>query len=160
MSSRRQFLAGIGILGTSALVGQSNGQARLTANIGKGRRIDVHHHYAPKTWQDAMVKAGLGDVRGKWTPQISIEQMDKGGTHTAMVSTGQFIWRLGPEARTRLLIQGARDANEYGANMVRDYPGRFGLWAALPLPDIDLTLKEIGYTLDTLKADGFGITTS
>jgi 6-methylsalicylate decarboxylase len=160
MTSRRQFLAGIGLLGTSTLLGQNTGQARLTPNIGKGRRIDVHHHYAPKTWQDAMVKAGLGDVRGRWTPQVSIEQMDKGGTHTAMVSTGQFIWRLGPEARTKLLIQGARDANEYGAKMVRDYPGRFGLWAALPLPEIDLTLKEIAYALDTLKADGFGITTS
>ena len=56
MSSRRQFLAGMGVLGTSTLLGQGRGQTALTANIGKGRRIDVHHHYAPKTWQDAMVR--------------------------------------------------------------------------------------------------------
>ncbi len=157
MSTRRQFLKASGVLGAGAFLQQ---RAALTTDIGKGRRIDVHHHYAPKTWQDAMVKAGLGDVRGAWTPAKSIDQMDKGGSRTAMVSTGQFIWRLGPEVRQKLLIQGARDANEFGARMVKDYPGRFGLWAALPLPEIDLTLKEIAYALDTLKADGFGITTS
>lgn len=174
MSSRRQFLAGIGTLGAAALVGcrggaspetataQEGGQAQA-ANLmdaGKGRRIDVHHHYAPKSWQDAMAKAGFGDVRGEWTPAKSIEEMDRGGVQTTMVSTGQFIWRLGNDARQKLLIQGAREANEFGARMVTDYPRRFGLWAALPLPEVDLTLKEIEYALGTLKADGFGITTS
>ena len=165
MSTRRQFLTGMGVLGAQAifarrLISLAAPQATLTPAIGQGRRIDMHHHYAPKTWQDAMVKAGLGDVRGAWTPAKSIEEMDKGGTKTAMVSTGQFIWRLGNEQRRKLLIDGCRDANEYGAKMVRDYPGRFGLWAALPLPEIDKSLKEIEYALDVLKADGFGITTS
>ena len=79
-----------------------------------------------------MVKAGMGDVRGAWTPQKSIDEMDKGGTHTAMVSTGQFIWRLGNDARQKLLIEGCRDANEYGAKMVHDYPGRFGVFVMEP----------------------------
>jgi hypothetical protein len=165
MSTRRQFLTGIGVVGAQAVFGGSlrsiaAPQAVLTPALGRGRRIDVHHHYAPKTWQDAMVKAGMGDVRGAWTPSKSLEEMDKGGTKTAMVSTGQFIWRLGNDVRQKLLIDGCRDANEFGAQMVRDYPGRFGLWAALPLPEIDKSLKEIEYALDTLKADGFGITTS
>lgn len=174
MSSRRQFLAGIGTLGAGALLGcrggespatsavQQDGEAQAAAlmDVGAGRRIDVHHHYAPKTWQDAMVAGGFGNVRGDWTPARSIEEMDRGGTRTALVSTGQFIWRLGNEAREKLLIEGARDANEFGAGMVSDYPGRFGLWASLPLPEIDRTLSEIEYALDTLNADGFGITTS
>jgi predicted TIM-barrel fold metal-dependent hydrolase len=37
----------------------------------------------------------------------------------------------------------ARGVNEYSAKMVRDYPGRFGMFAALPMPDIDGTLREI-----------------
>jgi hypothetical protein len=33
--------------------------------------------------------------------------------------------------------------SEYGARMVADYKSRFGLFAVLPLPDIDASLKEI-----------------
>ena len=51
----------------------------------------------------------------------------------------------------------ARACNEYGAKLVQDHPTRFGLFAAMPLPDVDATLKEIAYAYDTLKADGVGL---
>ena len=76
-----------------------------------------------------------------------------------MVSTGQAGWRLGPIADNETLRL-TRDANEFGAKMVADCKGRFGLFAALPLPDVKATLREIAYALDTLKADGFRIPTS
>jgi predicted TIM-barrel fold metal-dependent hydrolase len=159
--TRRDFLTDLTILGGAALLptGLFAAQGR-GGQFGRPRRVDVHHHFAPPTWQDAMSRAGFGNVRGDWTPEKSLAEMDKSGTDTAMVSTGQFIWRLGNEARQKMLVSGSREANEFGASLVQKYPGRFGLWAALPLPEIEPTLKEIAYALDVLKADGFGITTS
>jgi predicted TIM-barrel fold metal-dependent hydrolase len=54
----------------------------------------------------------------------------------------------------------ARDNNEYLAKLVADHPGRFGMFTALPMPHVDLVLKEIEYGLDVLKADGIYLMTS
>jgi predicted TIM-barrel fold metal-dependent hydrolase len=91
-----------------------------------------------------------------------IESMDEGGTQTAFIScTEPGVWFGDDFQRERQDATAlARDMNEYGARMVGDYKGRFGLFAVLPLPDIDASLKEIAYVFDTLKADGVGLLTS
>ena len=83
--------------------------------------------------------------------------MDRGGVAAAVVSiTNPGLWFGDPEQTRRL----ARACNDYGARLVQDHPTRFGLFAALPLPDVDAALREIEYAYDTLKVDGIGLYTS
>jgi len=54
----------------------------------------------------------------------------------------------------------ARECNDYTAKLVTDSKGRFGMFAVMPMPYVEGTLQEIGYALDTLKADGIALLTS
>jgi 6-methylsalicylate decarboxylase len=121
-------------------------------------RIDVHHHFAPPAWiAEVRGRPLLQPANTRWTPAQSIDDMDRGGVAAAIVSiTNPGLW-FGDTRQTERL---ARACNEYGAKLVQDHPGRFGLFAAVPLPDVDATLKEIAYAYDVLKADGVGVLTS
>src|SRR4029079_9713287 len=87
----------------------------------------------------------------------TLEDMDKAGVATSITSiTTPGVW-IGDNAQGRRV---ARECNDYAATRVTYYPGRFGMFAALPLPDIDASLKEIEHGLDVLKADGICLFTS
>ena len=125
-------------------------------------RIDVHHHILPPEYCRIVGAERIGAqlVSGKrpdWTPRHSIAAMDRNGIATAITSiSSPGLW-FGDAVETRKL---ARLSNDYAAAMRADHPGRFGLFACLPLPDVQGSLTEIAYALDTLKADGIGLFTS
>ena len=50
--------------------------------------------------------------------------------------------------------------NQEGASAASDPPGRFGRFAALPLPDVDGAIAEATYAPDTLHADGVAVETN
>ena len=83
--------------------------------------------------------------------------MDRGGVAAAIISITNPGLYFGDPAVTRRL---ALACNEYGAELVQAHPTRFGLFAAMPLPDVDATLAEIEYAYDTLNVDGVGVMTS
>jgi predicted TIM-barrel fold metal-dependent hydrolase len=126
-------------------------------------RIDTHHHPYPPAY---VAKTGdvlkqtthaFYDRLTKWRPSQAIEAMDKAGIATSVLSVSTpSVW-LGDAASSRIF---AREVNEAAAQMQRDYQGRFGHFAALPLPDTEGCLKEIEYAYDELKADGIALTTN
>lgn len=127
-----------------------------TARAAKPHRIDTHHHIAPPKFVDEM-RALLQPPTLAWSIEKSLEDMDKAGVATSITSiTTPGVW-LGDNAQGRRV---ARECNDYAARLVDDYPGRFGMFAALPLPDIEASLREIEHGLDVLKADGVCLFTS
>src|SRR5579863_865802 len=122
-------------------------------------RIDVHHHPSPPSYLSArFARDKQYGPQKDWTVARSLDDMDRGGVATAMLSLPHSvqIWP-GPRDEARGL---ARDWNEYMARLAVDYPGRFGVFAALPILDIEGSLKEVAYALDTLKADGIALMTN
>ncbi|HXQ50326.1 MAG TPA: amidohydrolase family protein [Stellaceae bacterium] len=124
-------------------------------------RVDFHHHILPPKWIEAARSHKPDNTWGPnligWTPAIAIEQMDRHRIAYAVTELGlPGVWWAPPDEAAAL----ARQCNEYAAQMARDYPGRFGMFATIPLPHVDETLKEIAYAYDTLKADGIGFLTS
>jgi predicted TIM-barrel fold metal-dependent hydrolase len=119
----------------------------------------VHHHFANAELIKLMAekKTSGWNTWTPYSPAKAVEDMDKGGVQASMLSiTTPGIW-FGAADETKRL---ARELNEYGAKICSDYPGRFGLFAVLPLPNATNALKEIEYAFDTLKADGVGLLSS
>jgi 6-methylsalicylate decarboxylase len=126
-------------------------------SVAQAHRIDVHHHHTPPPYVTALTTKNVpGPVRD-WTPEKSLADMDKAGVATALTSITTPALRFLDEASARKV---ARECNEYSAKLAGDSRGRFGTFAAMPMPYVDATLQEIAYTLDTLKADGIGLLTS
>ena len=157
VDARRRFLSGLAALGTTALLpGCRTAAEAPTASPARPYRIDVHHHLMPSFFMAAAASRRLGPVPA-WSPARSVEEMDRNGVATAITSLIQpGVW-FGEAAAARRL---ARECNEYAARMVGDFPGRFGMFATPPMPDVDGSLREIAYALDVLKADGVGFMTS
>jgi 6-methylsalicylate decarboxylase len=156
--SRRGLIAGGAALGMTAALAPLAARAEDTFDPAP-RRIDVHHHFFPPAWlaQAERQKPGPAPIMREWSAARVLEHMDKSGVETAVASLSPWGVAFAKPAELPKL---ARDCNEYAAKMIADHKGRFGLFAAMPLPDVDASLKEAAYALDTLKADGIGVMTS
>jgi 6-methylsalicylate decarboxylase len=160
--SRRGFLAGIAAVGAAAALRPIAAGAEAASPAA--RAVDVHHHiYPPQYLAENLERitkdlgAGLASRIKNWSVAGTIEKMDQAGVATAINSmTTPAVWfDDGAAARAR-----SRLCNEFGAQLMRDVPSRFGMFAAIPLPDTEGSLREIEYALDVLKLDGIGVLTS
>jgi predicted TIM-barrel fold metal-dependent hydrolase len=146
------------------LLGAASGSRALLAQSPGPRRIDVHQHYVSPDYLALLAKKNaVNPVPGfaiwkDYSPAKNLDAMEKAGIATAMLSPTAPGVYFGDAEEARKV---AREMNEYAAaKMVAAYKGRFGLFAVLPIPDVEGSLREIEYAFDTLKADGVGLLTS
>ncbi len=122
------------------------------------RFIDVQSHFLPGMYVDAMHAAGMTHIDGwaipKWDVPSALATMDQLGIKAQILSlTAPAVsFVKGQEAKDL-----ARAVNEFAASTIRDHSPRFGAFATLPLPDVQGSLEELSYALDTLRLDGVGL---
>jgi predicted TIM-barrel fold metal-dependent hydrolase len=168
-ASRRQFLAGLAAAGAAiAASAPISSFAQAGSAPAKPKHhgvIDVHHHFwapeylkAQDDWEDAHHVPHAPPMQN-WTPEVSLAEMDRAGVQTSMLSLAsisQGMWGLDPAAATKV----CRACADYGAKVVADHKGRFGLFAPLNMLDTDSSLKEAEYAFDQAHADGIGLQSS
>jgi predicted TIM-barrel fold metal-dependent hydrolase len=160
-TSRRSFLKSAAAVGASTLLpagaatmlmGQATSPIKTPAELPKLGRIDIHGHFTPPILIETMGAEELGGF-AKWTPEKALEEMGTYGVAAAMTS-------IPPHYDPATVDKIARPSNEFAAKLATDHPGKFGIFAFLPLPHIDTALKEIEYVYDTLKLEGVGMYTN
>src|SRR5262245_12906423 len=97
------------------------------------RRIDVHSHLIPPFYGEAAYEAGRGPALGRypdWSPQLVLELMDRHGVEVAITSLAQPGVGFGTQASAQAL---ARRCNDYAADLIARWPGRFGAFGTVPM---------------------------
>ena len=156
-TSRRQFLAGLGATAAAATLPAPAVLAQAAPPL-----IDTHFHYFPpsylQTQKDYEGRRNVPPFPGvfDWTPARALEQLDKNGVRTAVLSLASTpgLWfDQGAEAAAKTV----HVCQDFAAEMRRDHPTRFGMFAPLSMMNVDVTLTEIEYAYDTLKTDGINL---
>jgi hypothetical protein len=145
--TRRQFLAGAGASAATALAAP----AVLAQAPERTKLIDVHHHIVPPFWFEEVKERIAAQGGGRiiptwygWSRQKAIEDMDKNNVATALISmTTPGIW-FGDVAQGRRLARASTIMPSRSSATTLPASARFGLFATLPLPDTEGSLKEQG----------------
>ena len=125
-------------------------------------RIDVHAHFLPEVYRNALARSGLATLDGgfpipAWSEVAALEMMDRQGIETAMVSLSSPSAQFLPANERPALVRAVNDA---GAALARAHPTRFGYFATLPMPSVEASLAELRRAFDELGADGVVLMTN
>ncbi|MFG2369103.1 amidohydrolase family protein [Streptomyces mirabilis] len=129
-------------------------------------RIDVHAHLWTAGYLDRLERLGKTDTgtqRGIGADATAADLdrrfalMDRAGIDLQVLSVAPQSPHLAGESDA-VALAGA--ANESYAELAARFPGRFRIFAALPLPHTDAALRELTRAFDDLGAVGVGVTTT
>ena len=125
--------------------------------------IDLHAHPVTDSFRRAMDELGIDPLEEdgfplpKWSTEEHLAFMAAAGIdYTILSAPVPHIYNGDAEKA----CSAARRINEDTAQIVRQYPGRFGFAALVPLPDVDGALAETAYALDALGAVGVKVATN
>lgn len=125
-------------------------------------RIDVHTHYLPPAYNEMLDRKGLkfldgGMPRPEWGAEMHLENMEKLSVRKAYLSVSSPHLHMGDKVEA---VETSRGCNEFGASLKRTYPEKFGILAALPLPEVEASKEEVRYCMEELNLDGFCLMTN
>ena len=129
----------------------------------RAKCIDIHAHYLSDGYRAALLKHGAkgsesdGLPAPQWSVDKHLEMMSNLGIDRAFLSLASPHSHFGDDVET---VELTREINEFGADIVKRHPQRFGLFATLPLPLIDQSLTEIDHAFDRLNAVGIKLPTN
>ncbi|HEX4252526.1 MAG TPA: amidohydrolase family protein [Pseudonocardia sp.] len=121
-----------------------------------GTRIDVHTHFVPDFYREALIAAGHEHPDGiaaipAWDEQRALDTMDELGIDTAVLSISSPGVHFGDDVAAAEL---SRRVNDEAARLAAAHPGRFGFFATLPVPDVPAALVELDRAMGELGAVG------
>ncbi len=128
--------------------------------------IDVHIHLTPHRFSKVAIKGSkwhgmtadegeLDNPKNLWTTEQRIEEMDKIGLDTQLVSPTDVFYQY--DKKPEVTAQIAAECNEEISELVSDYPNRFQGLGTLPMQDMDLALTEMRRCVTKLGLVGFMI---
>ena len=127
------------------------------------RTIDFHAHPVTESFRRAMDDLGIdvladdGFPLPKWSAEDHIAFMDEAGIdYTVLSAPTPHIYNGDREKAAAA----ARAVNQETADIVKQYPDRFGFAGCLPLPDVEGSILEARYVLDELQAAGVKVPTN
>lgn len=117
--------------------------------------IDAHCHFLTDDYVNALKKFDRINEDGfpipTWSLEAQLAYMEETGITHAVLSLSTPHQHFGDDLFSAEL---SRSINEEAAALKRKYPDKFSFAACLPLPNVELAVKEAIYGYDTLGACG------
>src|SRR5437867_9465601 len=125
--------------------------------------VDVHAHYHPRAYNEALARAGVVPVGGGGMAghpdtddaehiQQRLEMMQQAGVGMQVLSPA--AGRAPYATNETAAVAAARLGNDIYAELVARYPDKFKAFVSLPLPSIDASLRELRRGMDELGMIG------
>ncbi|MGN0467943.1 MAG: amidohydrolase family protein [Acutalibacteraceae bacterium] len=124
------------------------------------KKVDFHSHYLSKTYYEYLEKYEGPKPDNfetpKWNIKSHLKQMETLGIAFSFLSVSSPNLSKADRETQKAMV---RQINLEGKAYVDAYPNKLGLFASLPLPNVEDAIEEAMFAVNELKADGFGLST-